>query len=172
MTQDINHTPMTLDAFTTLLDTYGSNLHRWPEAQADAASALLETSAAAQALHAEARALDDLLETVEGAPVSAAMMTNLLAIPATHPQDKHTHKTKHRPGNGAGLSFRFLFPRLVGVAASAAIVGFVIGATNVLPTETGLGIAAFDTDPAGSYDVVDLSDWAFPNGTDTDEAAL
>ena len=162
MTQQNNQNNMTLDGFKALLDIYGSHAHRWPEGQADAATALLAASSEARTLQTEAQALDHMLGTAEDAPASDTLIASLLAIPDTYAQDKKTPEKQNPPvRNGSGTSLRFLFPRLIGVAASAVAVGFVIGSTNLVPAETGLGIASFEVE---SYEIVDLSDWAFPNG--------
>ena len=52
---------LTLKRFKTLTDSYGADLLRWPEQERAAAQTLLEKSAEARALLADARMLDDAL---------------------------------------------------------------------------------------------------------------
>ncbi len=54
--------------FEDLIDRMGDDLSRWPDNQRRAAEELLESSAAARALHAEARAVR---EALAGSPVKA-----------------------------------------------------------------------------------------------------
>jgi hypothetical protein len=53
---------MTLSEFQRLLNTWGSDLRRWPEGERDRAAALLRDSAAARELTAEEQQLDRALD--------------------------------------------------------------------------------------------------------------
>lgn len=57
---------MTPTEFEHALDVYGADLSRWPDGIATHAHALLERSAAAAALHAQARALSGALDAAFG----------------------------------------------------------------------------------------------------------
>ena len=54
-------TPLPLEAFEAMLEAFGADPARWPDAQRGPAEALLAASAPARALLREARALDALL---------------------------------------------------------------------------------------------------------------
>ena len=162
MRQSTKDNTMTLADFQALLDAHGSNRQHWPDDRADAAEALLTRSPAARDMLAEARRLDALLAQMAAPAVPDRLMDRLMAVPDAHTQDR-----ARAARSKSGLSLRFLFPRLVGVAASALAIGFIMGSTNVVPAETGLQIAVLDP---GAIETVDLSDWAFPEGDD--EAAL
>lgn len=66
---------LTLKRFKTLTDSYGADLLRWPEQERAAAQTLLEESAEARALLADARMLDDAL-AMASARQSAAHLRN------------------------------------------------------------------------------------------------
>jgi hypothetical protein len=53
---------MTLSEFQRLLNTWGSDLRRWPEGERERAAALLRDSAAARELSAEEQQLDHALD--------------------------------------------------------------------------------------------------------------
>jgi hypothetical protein len=53
---------MTLSEFQRLLNTWGSDLQRWPEGERERAAALLRDSAAARELRAEEQQLDRALD--------------------------------------------------------------------------------------------------------------
>ena len=71
---------MDLDRLSTLLDAYGADRTRWPEAERAAAWALIEADDTARALYEDARALDGLLSrasTVEPSPeLKAAVLAD------------------------------------------------------------------------------------------------
>jgi hypothetical protein len=79
--------PMTLERFGQLVDAYGADFARMPEAERASARALLESSPQARALWDEARALDALLDTPQQdlAP-SPALERALAQIPERHAQ--------------------------------------------------------------------------------------
>jgi len=69
---------MTPERFQALLDSCGADLRRWPEAERDAARALLASdSAALRAAHAEAAMLDRDLDACEIAPPGAALIERI-----------------------------------------------------------------------------------------------
>src|SRR5262245_47824403 len=65
--------PMTLARFEELLDAYGGRPERWPDAERDAALALLERSDVARARRDAAGALDALLDRMPVVAPSAAL---------------------------------------------------------------------------------------------------
>lgn len=71
---------MDLDRLSTLLDAYGADRTRWPEAERAAAWALIENDDKARALYDEARTLDKLLSrasTIEPSPeLKAAVLAD------------------------------------------------------------------------------------------------
>lgn len=69
---------MTLDRLTELLGAYGAASARWPAAERADALALIESSPEAQALVAEAMALDDALAASPVVPVSPALRARIL----------------------------------------------------------------------------------------------
>lgn len=69
---------MELSRFAQLLAAYGSHPQRWPEAERAAAEQLLSSSAEAQRLHAEERALDNLLDAAPVPQVSAQLAQRIV----------------------------------------------------------------------------------------------
>ena len=59
----MTHPPMTLQRFLRLVEAYGSQLSRFPDAERGAAEALLRVSEPARAALAEESELDGVLET-------------------------------------------------------------------------------------------------------------
>lgn len=78
--------PMTLERFRQLVEAYGADFARMPEAERASARALLESSEAARALWDEARALDALLDAPQDLAPSPALERALAQIPERHAQ--------------------------------------------------------------------------------------
>lgn len=71
---------MDQDAFESALDRYGPELRRWPDAAAAQASSLIDSSARARALLAEARELESALDdALTAGPAPFGLETRLLA---------------------------------------------------------------------------------------------
>ena len=70
---------MTLTRLTELLDTYGADAKRWPEADRGDALKLLATSEHARALRDSAALLDASLDLYAVAPVDAQLRGRILA---------------------------------------------------------------------------------------------
>ena len=70
---------MSLARLTELLDAYGVNHLRWPAAEREQALQFLQSSASARALHAQAFALDESLDSWLVAPPSAALKAQIMA---------------------------------------------------------------------------------------------
>ena len=70
---------MTTERFAALLDAYGADPARWPDAERAGARTLLERSAEARARRDAAAALDVLLDRAETAQPSPALAERILA---------------------------------------------------------------------------------------------
>ncbi|HVY83809.1 MAG TPA: hypothetical protein VG943_01645 [Caulobacterales bacterium] len=111
--------------FEAIVAAYGADAARWPEAERAAAQAFAQTSSEAQAILAEAHALDALLAAdADEAPVSVTLTRRLMrTIPSPSPQ------------------------RVWGVAAAlaaCAVLGVVVGYNSPQgddPAMTALGAA-------------------------------
>jgi len=70
---------MGMDRFAALVDAYGSSPARWPDAEREAAIALMQSSPEARRLADEAGRLDRMLDMPETAPASRALEDRILA---------------------------------------------------------------------------------------------
>ena len=116
---------MTLERLTWLLEAYGSDPRRWPEAERAAAEALIVRSAQAQELHAKAQALDNLLNAAPPLSLHDGLRRRILTQVDAHPVQDTRNST---------LTDWFLgrwWPQAAALAF-AAILGIFIGA-RVLP---------------------------------------
>jgi hypothetical protein len=75
-----------LARFSELLDTYGADPSRFPEADRTRAQALLARDAGARRLLTEARALADAFDAMPEPEPSAALQRAVAEIPLRHPQ--------------------------------------------------------------------------------------
>lgn len=116
---------MTPKRLKQMLAAYGAQPRRWPEAEREAALALLAGSDEARRLLEEARAIDRLLDVVP-APEAALDAASLAARLTERPQEAA------RPPIRATTRLRlpFMLPNLIGLAAAAA-VGFFVGWTDL-----------------------------------------
>ena len=73
---------MTIERFRDLLDAYGANPARWPQAERASALALLEMSAEARSLCDAEAAFDGLIDFADTAPVTAQLEARILATQA------------------------------------------------------------------------------------------
>jgi hypothetical protein len=81
----MTHPPMTLQRFLRLVEAYGSQLSRFPEAERDAAEALVRVSEPARAaLDAESE-LDGVLDTFTAPELSPTLARRLNEIPIRAP---------------------------------------------------------------------------------------
>ena len=141
--------------FRRLIRAYGGDPLRWPDDRRRAAQALLERSDRARVLLAEARRLDAAL-SADKLPSADERLASLIVARATAlPQERPQTATG---GSGLGWSLPRLWPQAVGLAA-AAVLGVVVGWTDLLPPGIGGG------------DEVDLTDF-FDAGGDDDGAIL
>lgn len=122
---------MKADRFLTIVEAYGADPVRWPEAEREAALAYVaETGAAAEALLAEARALDAGLAGHVAPLPDAAAFTRALAAAEAALATAPRSQGFRLPGFGwAGFRLdRFRLASGAGLMA-AACAGVMFGAT-------------------------------------------
>ena len=133
---------MDLVTFEDALDRYGVELHRWPGALAAEARSLVESSARARDLLAEAAALHSVLDEV--LPVVAA------------PLGLKTRVFANLPEREAWIEwFTIRIWRPVGLALVPLVVGFGVG-VNYADAEHGeddVLLALFDPDELARYEL-------------------
>jgi hypothetical protein len=108
---------MNAERFQSLADAWGGAIARWPAAEQDAAFAFLASDAAvADAVLAQARALDAMLDEAAPAMVSAVLRDRIIAAaPSERPAPGRLWRWLTGAGVGAGLA----------VATAAGIVAGV-----------------------------------------------
>jgi hypothetical protein len=114
---------VTLARLTILLDAYGATPDCWPEEERTAALALIETSAEARMLMADAAALDSLLDKIPEPEVSAALTSRVRSMALPVPETKSIGLFSHladylRPKTSFGFQ---------GAVAMAGVLGMVAG---------------------------------------------
>ena len=130
---------MTLSRFQEIVDSYGSNINRWPLAERDAARTFLDYEPKAQEITEKAKLIDamfDRMATPE--PASAAFLDQLIHI-SDQPQAQDqsvayaTAKSETAPSSPSGFFaaaiIQFL-PRAVGLA-SVCVLGVVMGIASI-----------------------------------------
>ena len=130
--------------FRRLIAAYGADPGRWPPGRRRRAEALLARSAQARALLAEAQALDSLLLADAKPPADERLAAAIIARATAMPQARAP-----TPARALALDWSLsrLWPQAVGLAA-AAVLGFVVGWTDLLPANPG-------TDTIDLADVLD-----------------
>jgi hypothetical protein len=103
--------PMSLTRFGALVEAYGGELARWPEAEQTAARTLLEREPEAQRLLSEALSLDGLLGAYEVAEPLPRLRAKVLEVPIA------AERSKRRFGW-----------RLAWAVAASTLIGVVSGA--------------------------------------------
>ena len=126
--------PIAVDRFRTLLDAYGATAERWPEAERQAALALVAASAEARTLMDEAGQLDDLLDRLPVAEPSPSLAERILAAAPV----AIAAPAARRRGGWIGRSLATLWPELpawrpAAALAASLVCGLVTGA--FLPAE-------------------------------------
>jgi hypothetical protein len=119
--------------FRRLIAAYGADPARWPAGQRAHAEALLARSSAARARLAEAQAFDALLLADAKAPADERLMAAILARAIDVPQERPPAPIR---AFALDWSLSRLWPQAVGLAA-AAVLGFVLGWTDLLPANLG-----------------------------------
>jgi hypothetical protein len=113
-------TEMKLERLREILDAYGADARRWPEAERGAALELVARGGKARALRDDAARLDALLDM---APAVALQLDALRVAVAAD----NVHRFPARRRNG---SVAIGWPSFAGLAAAAA-AGFVVGWLNL-----------------------------------------
>jgi hypothetical protein len=121
---------MNIERFRTLVEAYGANPARWPEAERVAALLFAEQSAEARAALQEATAFDRLLDEAETQPATRALEDRILA---SFPERKR--------GAFAALVERVRWIPAAAVACSL-VLGLAVGAA--LPSLAGVRDTAID----------------------------
>lgn len=138
---------MKIERFKTLIETYGANPARWPEAERVAALLFAEQSAEARDALQEAAAFDRLLDTGETEPATRALEDRILA----------TFPERTVRGRAPWLTLRWI---PAGAVACSLALGLAVGAA--LPGLAGVSDATVD--PAlialsgGDADWADMDD--------------
>jgi hypothetical protein len=128
---------MTLARFQHLLDVHGADLARWPQPERAPAERFLTTDAGAAAVFAQARALDALI--VRDAAGELDAMGVLRALSARPlPAQRRRFLWRRWPSELLTLDFAPAWPRLAALAG-VAVLGFVLGLTDLGPTTLGSG---------------------------------
>ena len=128
---------MTPERLKTLIEAYGADARRWPAAERSAAEDLLAALPAARRWLAEARTLDAALDALPAAAARAGLAEAIAAQARMRSQ-------RRTPGDWLRLFLPDLplAPQLAGFAA-AAVVGFWIGFSGLVPAENAIDIAGF-----------------------------
>jgi hypothetical protein len=119
--------------FRRLIAAYGTDPARWPPGQRSRADALLARSTKARTLLAEARAFDSLLMADAKLPAGERLAAAIVARTIDAVQER-----PFTPARAIALDWSLarLWPQAVGLAA-AAVLGFVVGWTDLLPESFG-----------------------------------
>lgn len=125
---------MTIERFKVLVEAYGANPARWPEAERAVAEAFANATPEAQRLLAEAAALDHVLSAADTAPVSRELETRVL--------DSFTSPKARR---ASWLPDFVPWSQAAALAASLVLGMFAGGA---LPAIAGIGETGVSVEPA------------------------
>ena len=137
---------MGLDRFRELLDAYGAEPRRWPANERAMAEALLAREPEARALRAKAAAIDGLLDraTPLSPPIIDAEVLAGRITANAQAQVIPLHPARRAPANTFWLKVASL--------AAAAIIGFLIGVTQLVnPGDTSA--------PTSGLELADISPW-------------
>jgi hypothetical protein len=126
---------MNLERFADLVAAYGSDPHRWPAAERQAAESLLAASAAAQKLMREAADLDALLALP--IPVIEPSLALRNRIMAQLPAQPKPPGWRSQIAEAIGLLFPGgrMVPQLAALTLALAI-GIGAGFANILPVDS------------------------------------
>lgn len=150
------HTNMDLEHFTALLDTHGANLGRWPADSQISAKRFLLGSPLAQRAHAEAVALDALLDRIPSVELSPALHARVLEIPIRHGDGRE---------NVVWWPFQSFWRPALAMAAAAAL-GLATGQL----TRTDATSLSDSSASLTSEDWESLSDLAFATPIDAEDS--
>ena len=124
---------MEMARLAEILDAYGANQDNWPDAERDAASALLVSSRIAVALREDAAALDTALNAISAPAPSPELMADILAA-AAEPSGWRRWAAEFWPFGPVWQP--------VSALTTAALLGIAIGAaapSSILPEFTDYG---------------------------------
>ena len=149
---------MKIERFKVILDSYGTRSDAWPEAERDAATALIKTSVDAKSLLETAGALDRMLDMVPAPqPADDAYLKRLSEIPAVSGhQTRRASRGRRAGSDGLGRAAVLSWFRPTGITvqltglAAAGILGLMLGFSN------------FSTGPE-SIEQIDASAYLFEN---------
>jgi hypothetical protein len=125
---------MTLARFQRLLDVHGADSARWPQPERAAAERLLSSDGAAAAAFAQARVLDALIAREPYAQPDTTGVLRALSVRPLPPQ-RRRFLWRRWPSELLTLDFAPAWPR-VAALAGVAVLGFVVGLTDLGPTTT------------------------------------
>jgi anti-sigma factor RsiW len=128
---------MTLAHFQRLLDVHGADPAHWPQPERVAAERLLAADGDAAAAFARARALDALIARDAAGQEDATRLLRALATRPLPPQ-RRRFLWRRWPSELLTLDFAPAWPR-VAALAGVAVLGFVLGLTDLGPTTLGSG---------------------------------
>lgn len=125
MTQTPN-TAVTLERLAQLLDAYGGEPARWPEAERESALQLIAADPRAEALQRTALELDGALDLhVLPVVADARLRARVLEIPIRHPRDERAH------GWSTGKRRNWMFALF---ALTPCVLGFLSGTLLMDPS--------------------------------------
>lgn len=135
---------MQLERLRELVDAYGGDPRRWPPAERASAAELLAGSPQAQGLVAEAKAVDRLLDRAPPLAPPILDAERLAARATAAAQDRPiVHPAGAMPLAGRGLWLR------VASLAAAAVIGFMVGWTQLADTSEATAASGSSLDFAG-----------------------
>lgn len=126
-------TTMTPDQFRVLLETHGAEASRWPDGVGDAAAILLARSPEARAVLERARALDRLLDLMDGPSISDDRVDRVVTAALAALPDRRSVWTVL--ADLLRSTTTGLWPQAAGLAA-CALAGVVVGLTAPRPVSS------------------------------------
>ena len=135
---------MQLERFRELVDAYGGDPGRWPQPERAPAAELLARSPEAAALLAEAGALDRLLDRTQPLAPPIVDAEALIARVTAAAQER----TPVHPAGAIRPVARGLWLRAASLAA-AAVIGFMVGWTQLTDTSEATAASGSSLDFAG-----------------------
>lgn len=135
---------MKRDRLIELADAHGADLRRWPDAERDAARALLDTDPAARDVLAQAAALDDLLDAAPRPMVSAELRDRVIVSAA---------KAGLRPRARFHIGRLLWWSGAGWAAAACAGVVFGVGLTTHVTADAQADAVLYQASLAGVDDV-------------------
>jgi hypothetical protein len=138
---------MTPSRFVALLDAYGADPARWPDAEVAAARALLERSAEARAQRDEAAALDAALDALPATTPSPALTARILAAAPAARGARPRLAWSRPPQRAAARRMVRYLAAAAPVAAAAGLALWLTRTPEVVPAPPAPDVVA----EVGSY---------------------